>query len=355
MRTIGGLKAEFSLDMQLLAVEVSGLYNNLKMAYDRYIEYHSLCNTIYNIRNLIKNIISELITLISGIGNSAGKAASSPLEEASTLLEVTKDMFDKMAVNNSNFEMASKIIIGHATISSADELLHATITQSLIDMINADDILMSGNKEFDKFISKLEMIPDWDSKPGVWAINLQASATPPYIQLVVDAFGLIGKVFVNKEASYDSVISMDNRFKQLSNHNLYVYNVLMSYQPYRTAEAGDLMNILSKAGLLDSFAKSISVVNIIESVISTVVKGGLDDEIPNLKNCSISYTDLFGDPAIAESFAMSGTDIPAPQYDINFISKIEDSLFTQMGNRSYIENFSVPNMLSDNSFISQSV
>jgi hypothetical protein len=354
-RAIGGIKAEFSLDMQLLAVEVSGLYNNLKGAYDRYIEYHSLCNTIYNIRNLIKNLIGSLITMMNGVGNAAGKAATAPLEEASTLLEVTKDMFDKVTAKDSNFEMASKIIVGHTTIGAADESLHATITQSLVDMINADDALLSGNKKFDEFITRLAAIPDWDSIRGVWAVDLQASATPPYIQLIADAFDLISKVFSDKEASYDSVIKMNKRFKQLINHNAYVYNTLLSYQPYRTSEAGDLMRILSKAGLLDGFAKSISVVNVIESVISTVVKGGLDDSVPNLKNCSATYKDLYGDPVVAESFAMSGCDIPAPQYDVSFISKCEDGIFTQMGNRSYIENFSIQSLLDDKSFISQPV
>jgi hypothetical protein len=350
-KAVGGIASEFSFDIKLLGDEISNVYENMKNAYEQYIEYHNLCNTIYNIRNLIKNLINEIVSILKGSGNAAGATLIGPLDSASTLLEVTRDMFSKITVKDSNFEMASKIILGHTTIGIADETLHATITQSLIDMINADDVLQSSNQEFDEFIHKLYNIPDWDTKIGVWTVDVLYSATPPYIQLIADAFTLITTVMSDKENAYNIITTMESRFRQLFNHNNYVKNVLESYQPYKTSEAGDLTRMLSSAGLLDIFAKGLSVANIIENIISNTRAGKFNESIPTLKNCSKYYKDLYGDPAVAETFVMSMEDVSVPQYNNEYIQDTEEKLFDRMGARKYAQNFSVQNLIDEKSFI----
>jgi hypothetical protein len=218
-------------------------------------------------------------------------------------------------------------------------------------MINADDVLQSANQEFDEFIHKLYNILDWDTKIGVWTVDVLYSATPPCIQLIADAFTLITTVMSDKENAYNIITTMESRFRQLFNHNNYVKNVLESYQPYKISEAGDLTRMLSSAGLLDIFAKGLSVANIIENIISNTRAGKFNESIPTLKNCSKYYKDLYGDPAVAETFVMSMEDVSIPQYNNEYIQDTEEKLFDRMGARKYAQNFSVQNLIDEKSFI----
>jgi hypothetical protein len=185
----------------------------------------------------------------------------------------------------------------------------------------------------------------------VWAVDPRLGSINPYIQLISNAFSLIGTVFTNKESVYNSIVEMNQSFKALISHNSYVYDVLNSYQPYRANDTGNLVRILSNAGLLNAFAAGLSAVNIIESVVATSIRGGLDDLLPTIANCSKYYTDLFGDPAIYEASAMDGVNTLPPQYNENFNNDLIENQYGTMRVNSYARNLSMPNMISKDGFI----
>lgn len=344
-KAVGGMKAEFSSDMQSLSIAVSDLYNNMKKAFSCYSEYHILCNTIYNMRKLIKNLISEIIEFIKMSGNAAGKPLIATFKRARAMLQVTYDSFDKVTIKNKKTEMASKLSVGHVSIGATDSMLHARISKSLIDLINADDVLESGSEDFDEFIKRLYEIPDWDGKIGIWAIDLVGCVTPPYVQLIADAFDLIVKVFSDPEAARDKVYEIDGRYRKLLSHNNNVDTVLKSYSPYRESEVIDLMNILSNAGYLQEFSQGLSVMNLV-TVITGSFADGVSDMIPSLKNCKRSYGELFKDDETIEACQMNGMGFLTHHYNNNIMSKIEDGRVDDMATKARFENFDIPGMIN---------
>jgi len=342
-KAAGGAKAEFASDMQALSIAVSDLYNNMKKAYERYLEYHNLCNTIYNIRTVIKALISELVEMIRMAGNAAGKPLIGTLNNARAMLQATYNSFDKMAIKNTKMEMASRLSSGHIAIGAADSMMHARITNSLIALINADDVLESGAEEFDEFIKRLYNIPDWDGKIGVWAVDLVGCTTPPYIQLIADSFDLLTKVFSGEAP--EKIYEMNGRYRKLLNHNGYVGDVLNSYHPYRASEVVDLTNILSNAGLLQEFTQTLSILNL-TSVVASSFSDGVSDMVPSLKNCKRSYPELYKDRDTIETYLMMGIGFSTHHYCNTAMSNIEDKRMSDMARSIRFKCFDIPGMIN---------
>jgi len=351
---IGGIAAEFSNDINNLGNNLAAFVENLKDAYSAYIRSQALCNAIYDIRNLITNLINEIIDMLRKTSNASASAAIKSIETAQSLMEVAEEDFSENVARYetpsakiSSTELATTVSTGYGLLSSADALLDGTITQSLADLINSDDVLQFANDDFEKFYKALEQIPDWDGEVGVWAVSPTDSKISPYIQMIADAITVLAKVpplaISNDEDDRREIAnilkSLNNTFKVLLNHNSVVLNTLNSYTPYMSSEAGNLSRILANAGLLENFATGMSIAAVTADIVTSIIKGGLDDTMPTYANCRAAYPDLYNNAEAAEAAALANACIPPSEIDLNFIATIEENEGRLIGARSYIDNW----------------
>lgn len=318
---------EFLEDMKLLGQELSAFLSNVKDAYIKNLECQLLCNNIWNIRGLIRTIINEMIDYLRKVGNTASKVARTSLKAAYPLIQVTESSFNdviqkKFEGGVSAVEMSSKLAIGNAALISADALLDAGITDSLIKLINSDDVLTDENLELNEFLSRLNNIRDWDGKIGVWAVDMQKGATTPYIQLIVDATTMVASLPIlsitrNEDDQRRAQILVRNTssvFKKLRNHNNEVSNVLDSYTPYMSEDASMLQRILAAANLLKAFAMGMSIVSLVSDILSDFGSMVFNTDMINYENCKKDYPGMFKDPDIAYYAALSRKSFPSKEF-----------------------------------------
>lgn len=334
-KAIGGIAAEFIEDMENLGKNLEDFVKNIKDAFLAYKRCQNLCNAMYRIRELITRMINEMIEMLRNAGNASAKVAIGALEGAQDILEVTKDefvdsisRFEDSSRSISAIALSSSVVKGHSLLNTADAILNASITESLIDMINSDDVLSSGNKAFEEFYDSLERIPDWDGKSvgGVtlWATNPTSAAISPYPKIISDAIKVLTKVPVlslsNTQAGQVEVIAIvsdiNRTFGALFVHNSEVKSVLNSYRPYMTSEAGNLKRILSNAGLLETFATGMSVAAVLTDIISASGGDLFDDTFPSYTNCYAHYRELYDnqDAAIADAYTRTDMSV-RPSYE----------------------------------------
>ncbi|HUV84884.1 MAG TPA: hypothetical protein VMV86_04195, partial [Methanosarcinales archaeon] len=239
-----GIAASFRNDMQVLSNELFQFLENIKDAFLQYKRCQSLCNVIYNIEGKIKSLIGEIIKLLRETGNGASDVIIEVLDTSIAMISFTKDKFDN---NISKYEDVSKgvsasimsttVAIGHGALRSADSALSASVTDSLIKLINEDDVLEDSNGRFQEFIGKLAEISDWDGEIGVWAVDQLNASISPYPKLVSDSTALLAKVSklafsTDQEDRIKmrfAITTISKIFKELTLHNSEVYSVLTSY------------------------------------------------------------------------------------------------------------------------------
>ena len=295
----------FIADMQVLEESLYNLLENMKNAYSWNKLSQLYCNNAHDIRNIITFLIKEIIAYIRDFGNATGPELATVFEGAQSLMEVAKDKYEdgtNPGADFTAFELSKLLSMGHASLVAADVTINSSVSDSLIDLINSDDVLASENEEFDEFIQKLERIPDWDGRVGVWAVSMTDSAINPYIKLIADITEMLAKVPIlalrNREKDENRINSLfrgvGDKFRVLSRHNSAVANVLSSYTPYYGNEAGDLIKILSSAGLLENFASALSVASLVGDMIANYSLH-FGTELPTVSNCKSAYSDLFKD------------------------------------------------------------
>ena len=365
VKAAGGVAAQFVNDMNVLGAHLGSFVGNIKDAYAAYQRSQNLCNAIYKIRDLIRKLINEIIDALRRVSNASATIAIKALETAQAMLEITKDdfeeaisRFENASEKISSIEMSGKIAVGHGLLVGSDAVLNGAITQSLMDLINSDDVLDDANQEFADFIERLKAIPDWDGKLNIWATNPTVAAVSPYIQMIADATSALVKVpslsLSNEESDRTEVRliinSMNRTFRNLLIHNFTVSNTLQSYQPYMSSEAGNLIRILKNAGLLEGFATSMSIAAATADIVSSVVKGGLDDTMPTYRNCRSSYPALYENAEAAEAAALSSGNISPPPVDITWQAKAEDNEIKVIGARENINSYNMNNAIPDDGF-----
>ena len=326
---------QFIIDMKTLEDQLFDMLENIKDAYvqNKLSQLH--CNTIYDMRNIISRLIEEMIAYMRDFGNASAELLSQSVDSAKSLIEVARDTYESATapgVDLSASEYAASLTSGNGALLAADSILDSTVTDELIDIINADDVLAAEDKEFDDFIKELGLIPDWDGETGVWAVNMPNSSISPYIQLIVDITEMLAKVPVlsvrNKDSDRDRVKSLVNGvrkdFSRLGNHNNLVKSALNLYTPYIGSEAGDLMKILSRAGLLQTFANTMSIGAMVTSLAANF-SDQFGNEVPNYDNCSTSYPDLFTDGSILDGSTDKALDVQDPKLEDEFQNTLEES------------------------------
>lgn len=306
----------FTSDMNLIGNYLYDFTQNIRDAYVQNVSCQTLCATVYNSRDLISQLIKYMIALLRVTGNASAQLATASLEASEASIATAKTMFEKKVadysenysglnkkVQSSSSSMATTVSVGNVLLQTADATLTGLITDSLIQLINADDILAADNVNFNAFILRLKKIPDWDQKTDSWILDIAgAVAINPYIQLIADvtsAVTLLPVLAISKQPEDQQQISaimsnVNHSFNKISSHNAAVLEVITSYVPYQSSACGILKRLLSRLGLLDNFATTLSISAVINSLITaTGFNKGLIE--PNEQNCRDYYPDLFND------------------------------------------------------------
>ena len=337
---------KFALDMNILANSLSDFLTNIQRAYVQNLLCQQFCNTVYNSRNLILQLIQYLLTLLRATGNASASIATTALEGAQSLIQTVDDNFTAKVDNyqhvikgqtkNSASTMATAVGTGNILLQTAQATLTGLITDSLIALINSDDILQTDSVLFDKFIGRMAKIPDWDGEPNSWCVKpLPDVATSPYIQLVADVTSMITMVPVlsfsplpQDKAQIRGLFSnVSAGFGIIEKHNIIVLDVTSSYSPYQCASSGRLIQLLKKFGLLDVFAIGLSLTNLVSNIIY-IVSTSSTDIIPTISNCKKYYPDLFQDlDAISGSYINNANRLPV-YADVGVVQKHAESIET---------------------------
>lgn len=294
-------RLELDMDVSRLLKELKSFVKNIATAYGRNKECQIYTNNVFNINGLIKEMISWCLAILRK-ADGAGLATVLPgVLGANALIKAAKKKFEaniKRAREGKAYaaELATGLTYGNISLLSADALLEASITRSMIDLLNSDETLAAADKEFDRFLGRLKGIQDWDGKSGIWAVSFaKSTATTPYLQLIADATTLLATVpalaFSNTEESQKKLKKLTSNvnkvFTKIDSHNAQVKNVLTSYTPYQGSDIGDLKEILAMAGMLQTFALGMSLLEIGKLAIAMDTRFG--DSDADYANCKEEY------------------------------------------------------------------
>ena len=345
-----GIVGEFAYDMKLVGDNLYAFLQNMRHAYENYQLSQMACNTCYSIRGLIIGIINDIVAMLRGAGNVAADAVITVLRTSQAALQVADDhlsdaksRYEGVPQSISSTELAFEVATGYGLVSAADAMTSATITQSLANLINADSVVQAANADFDKFVARLSSIQDWDGSKDIWVPKPAEGATPPYIQVIADTTSLLSMIpaigFSNSKENRDKIAEKVNRvnshFKTLSRHNAEVQSVLSSYSPYVGAQAGNLIRILSSAGLLKDFAIGMNIAVLLEDIVKTALTYDTRDfpSYPNCLNAPFGKEMFPDDKKISGAVAMKKTNLPAYETSPKFTTKLEDDTYGIMQTR----------------------
>lgn len=332
---VTSVRNQFVIDMKTLEDELFDMLENIKDAFIQYESSRLHCNTIFNIRGIISTLVEEMVAYMRRFGNAAVGPLVSSLETADSYMEVARDRYQDATdprTNLSSVEYVKELSIGHGSLITAESIIDATVSDGLIDLINQDDVLSAEDAEFDEFIRQLSLIPDWDGETNVWAVDPANASISPYIQLIANITEMLAKTPIlsvrNRDSDRSRVNSLmngvKNDFKTLRRHNSRVMNVLTSYTPYIGSEAGDLMKLLSRAGLLKTFSTTMSLSTLVTTLLSNY-ETTIGNEFPTYKNCSESYPELFSDEATLGGAVDNKINARDPKLEDEYQARLEGS------------------------------
>jgi hypothetical protein len=344
---IGGIGAEFAYDVEVIGNNLLMFLLNIKNAYGNYVIYQNLCHTMVVMQDMISNLIQELISMIRASGNVAADAVLAGLRSGQALLMTAEEKLSSATPQMSAMNLSTTVIAGYGLVKSADAINSGIITQSLIDLINSDDVLQASNDRFNAFIEKLIAIPDWDGAIAVWAVNPALGRSVPYIKLIADTTTLLAIIpTIGMSGNTDDQIKIKNQiadinsgFYVLNKHNFIVQSTLSYYVPYVGSEVGNLMKLLSQAGLLSTFAASMSIAAITAELVSTMSSLSIDDSnIPSYDNCRKpdAYPEMFGATTVTGA-ALSKLNLPSREMNPSFVGKVEDKVVERQKVKKKIE------------------
>jgi len=364
---LSGAAARFVYDIELLLKTLQSLALNIGLAYAENKKCQNLCRAMYGIRYFITNLINEIIDLIRKTNVGSTKLAETAVDKAQTLLQVVEARFassigryESVSEKISEVELSGLVVAGHGLLISADSVLNSTITQSLIDHINSDDVLLAANEDFEDFVRELANIPDWDGKRNEWAAGDGIHFfTSPYFKITTDSASMAIKApslaLSSRQEDRDELvnflISVKSAFNTILAHNIYVSEVLNSYTPYMTSELGNLKRILAGAGLLDVFANSMSVASVIKDIYRNMLYRSEDSFIVNDANCQAAYPELYESPEATKAVAYKRSNLTARTIDSKFLAKVEANEIERIARRTFVDNTDFNAMMNDDDFI----
>jgi len=307
---INDIGEEFRKDMDILLDALQSFLVNIRYAYEdnRYCQLST--QSVYGISALINKLIKQIIALIGAAGNSAGEVVERSIRMARSLLETTRDMFMKSLERYNSTEesisatgLSANVAAGNQILMTADSMLSATVTQSIIDLVNADEAMKEEEAKLAILMKKISEIRDWDGKPGVWGVNILKSASPPYIQLLASTTGMLSTIIavgmvpssLSQTTIRKSIADNTRLFRKAYLHNADVMSALLSHTQVPSMEVDGLATTLKTMGAMQNFIISFDLGTTIAAIAGVDI--GLDKfsgtDIPTIQNCRIEYGDMF--------------------------------------------------------------
>lgn len=325
------IKDQFIFDMNQLGYSLRSFLTNLTQAYVQYKLSQSLTVTTYNIRALINKLISSMIKLLGSIGNGVSEGVERVLLLARSLLESTQnlyqqslDKFNSTTQTISSTSLATNLAAGHGMLMSADRALAASITDSLIDAINADEALTAEQTKMNLLFVNIEAIHDWDGEQNVWGTKgISQSAEPPYVRLIAATTGLLATMASVGMVPNDAAISamrhrlseVSKTFRSLIRHNAEVSSALNSYRPTPSPYIAELEKAITPE-MMSIFLIGTTAFNILglaAQILGDAFTGNTAD-IATPKNCKLSYAELFEESSGSAEAALNSLRNP-PQFN----------------------------------------
>jgi hypothetical protein len=304
VKSYEGESAQFVFDMNYMMKELSDYVENVRRAAEYYADSQVYCNSVYNSRIIIRNLIDEALYLMRQTASLSKDAAIAVIEKANALLEMTHDKFVKILIQDvTPTEMCLAITQGHQLLVTSDKALSASITAELIKMINSSDDMDAETQAFNDFVKRLEEIKDFDGRPKNW-IKMEPAGVPPFVDLVATSASMSYLVPLNltsnKKKDRDNINKLFSKSQSLLStmvsHNGVVKQALGSYQPYNGSDIGDLKEMLSKLGCLSTFARFGSIL-MVSSEIAIKSMGSVmarfNPSTPTTGNCKRAYPELY--------------------------------------------------------------
>ena len=337
---------KWAYDSQLLLSNLSLFAKHIGLAYANYKNSQSLTHSVYTIRAIINSLLNQMIKVISASGNKVGEGMIWSLEFSKQLLIRVEalfassiDKFNSPDDSISSTGLAKNLAVGNGMLTVVDINLSATITQKLIDAVNADEVYNEKNRELSNLIQEIYDIKDWDGQAGVWAVNPLGSHVPPYVSLIASATAAVSTLTVSALVPDGSVMSvvqkkvieMNRVFRTIKRHNGQVMGALSSYQSSSNSYVEQIRNVLAQnTNLILWMTAGANVF----SVLSALTTLGLDKEslsdewgddvFPNEKNCRAAYEEMFPKEATTGIVMENSSRLPLTMID-SYTSSVEDN------------------------------
>jgi len=353
------VQSKWAFESQELVSNLALFSKHIGLAYLNYRNCQSMTHSVYTIRSLISRVISSMIMVIQQTGNSMGRGAAWSLNLSQSLLEKVRDIFnDSLRRFNgsesggiSSTGLSLNLAVGHRLLVTVDSTIGATITQSLIDAINADEAYNNENKKIENLSIEIHDIPDWDGKLGVWAVNPLESVAPPYVTLVASAAAALSTMVAvglvpNSEALgaiRARIIEMNRKFRKIKLHNSRVSRALYTYTPIPNPYVEQVREILSRYTNINVWLTTFNVVSALVALgmDADAMPVDVDDtNFPNTKNCKAAYKDLFSEDVLSGALIGDTAKLPTTMVD-SYTSKHESNDVKNEMRRRSLESTSI--------------
>ena len=354
---------EFLHDFDRLGYSLRKFGEYLSKAYVQYKGSQALTYSTYSIESLINTLIESMIKLMGKLGNGAGAAVQGPLRYAKELMSATEQMYFN-ALNKyyspeesvSSTALASKLSAGNGLLIIADSVLAASITQSMIDLINSDEALTAQRNNMNKLFENIENIPDWDGTLAVWGVDPTKAVVAPYPSLISGTLAIISSLLTTGlvadagvlEANRKRITAVARVFRTLLRHNSDVNAALRIYAPPINPYIEEFLRAVPP-DILNLFIAGPAAFNTI-MLIKGLAKDKGDPNVLDMDGmnfadkCIVSYPDLFtgvmADIAKAK-ISMDSMRKP-PQFNNTFSAKLESKELDQVEGRYQMQNTSIP-------------
>lgn len=356
---LNDVRDRFAYDMQLLLASMQSFIENVGNAYVQYKYSQSATYSTYTIRNLINVLISKMIELMRIAGNGAGEAVERSIWLAQELLIRVRDMFEKSlgkyySTNEaiSATELSSKLALGNGVLIVADTTLAASVTQSLIDAINADEQLNVEQTKMNVLFKNIESIIDWDGRKAIWGVDPSESTAAPYARLLTSSAGVLATMAtVGLVPNPEAIATVRGRlsenarvFRALIRHNAEVIAALSSYTPQSSPYVDELKRAIPPA-LMALFTIGPAAFDILMMVVGMAgdalsIGSGNPDDVPTVPNCIIAYPEMFKSQYFAAHVAVMSMQ-KAPQFDNGFSAYLEEKEYEREQKRAEIKNLDI--------------
>jgi hypothetical protein len=359
-------RKEFEHDMTTIKKSLKSYLENLKTAFVAYTQCKALSSAVYNIRTMIRYLVSQIIDLSRSIGNDGADDIADLFEVSKSLVDSTKDRF---VASTTRYEQGDKtssmmqidLTIGNTQIRLANVMMSAMVASTLDALFNSDDVLEGHAQEFNEFLRRMRVdIPKWSKKDKLaWVESpVDDKATIPYAKLLLNAGLALSTIpllsISNDKDSKEKLNVIVNEIKddmaQVISHNRRVISVLNSYEPPPSKMGDELQKVLGKLDMTSTFcatfglgviASGIAVMSLSEKDIIKAANGGA---YPAGLSAADASTGVFGFLMMSRNASLSDTTSKSQAHD-EAKDKDREKTRTEVSTESPLSEFSSKELL----------